>query len=76
MVFGVTLRGAGALALGTLLTIIDDEIMGYIIDVMNHPDHWLVEGFQAIVKWDTTILVIGVVVMILANALVRSEVTT
>jgi hypothetical protein len=75
MVFGVTLRGAAALALGTLLTIIDDEIMGYVIDAMNHPDHWLVGTFESIVIWDTTILLIGVIVMVLANALVRSDAT-
>lgn len=74
MVFGVTLRGAGALALGALLTIIDDEIMGFLIGEMNHPDHWLVGGFQTIIEWDTTILVIAVAVMLMTNALVRSDV--
>ena len=74
MVFGVTLRGAAALALGTLLTMIDDEVMGYLIPVMNHPDHWLVEAFQAVVEWDTTILIVGVAVMLIANGLVRSDV--
>lgn len=72
MVFGVTLRGAGALALGALLTIIDGEIMGYLITAMNHPDHWLVEGFEAVVKWDAVILVLGVAVMLIANAIIRS----
>lgn len=71
MVFGVTLRGAGALALGALLTIIDDEIMGYVIPAMNHPDHWLVQGFESIVQWDTTILVVAVAVMLITNALLR-----
>lgn len=74
MVFGVTLRGAAYLALGALLTIIDDEVMSYVIDEMNHPNHWLVEGFNAVVQWDTTILVFSVVAMVLANAIVRSDV--
>lgn len=74
MVFGVTLRGAAALALGALLTIIDDEIMGYIIPHMNHENHWLVRGFESVVAWDTTILVIAVAVALITNALVRSEV--
>lgn len=71
MVFGVTLRGAGALALGTLATIIDDEIMSYLIPALNHPNHWLVQGFEAIVQWDTTILVIAVAVMLISNAIIR-----
>lgn len=73
MVFGVSLRGAATLALGALLTIIDDEIMGYMIDMMNHPDHWLVEGFQAVVKWDVVILVISVAVMLIVNAIIRGD---
>jgi len=75
MVFGVTIRGAATLGLGALLTIIDDEILGYIIPYMNHPDHWLVRGFEAIVKWDATILVIAVAVMLLTNALLRGNIT-
>lgn len=74
MVFGVTLRGAAALALGALLTIIDDEILGYMIGEMNHPDHWLVQGFESVVAWDTTILVVAVAVMLMANAIIRSDV--
>lgn len=74
MVFGVTLRSAAALALGALLTIIDEEIMGYIIPYMNHDNHWLVRGFEAVVVWDTTILVLAVAVALITNALVRSGV--
>jgi len=74
MVFGVTLRGAAGLALGALLTIIDDEIMGYIIPLMNHPDHYLVAWFEAIIQWDTTILVLAVAVMLITNGIIRSEV--
>lgn len=71
MVFGVTLRGAATLALGAIFTIINDEIMGFVIPFMGHPDHWLVEGFQAVVKWDATVLVLAVAVMLITNGIVR-----
>lgn len=75
MVFGVSLRGAAYLAVGALLTIIDDEIMGYLIGEMNHESNWLVKGFQTVVEWDTTILIFAVAAMLIVNALVRSEAT-
>lgn len=75
MVFGVSLRGAATLGLGALITIIDDEVMGYLIPQMNHSSNWLVQGFQTVVKWDTTILVFAVAVMLISNAIIRSDVT-
>lgn len=73
MVFGVSLRAAAALALGALLTIINETVMDYMIPLMGHPDHWLVEGFESVVEWDATILVIGAALMLIANGVVRGS---
>lgn len=74
MVFGVTLRSAAALGLGAVLLMINDEVMGYVVPLMGHENHWLVRGFESVIAWGPTLLVVAVAVAMITNAIIRSEV--
>lgn len=72
MVFGVTFRGVGYMALAGLLAAILDGPMLYIIDFANHEEHYLVSGLRLLVENAIPlVIVLSVAVMVIGNAINR-----
>jgi len=73
MVFGVSLRAVVTGLLAIPFSIILGEFMGYLLPLWN-TNHWLLESFQALTDSMLAIVLLSCLVMVIANAVTRSEV--
>lgn len=74
MVYGVTFRGVGYMAMAALLAAILDGPMLYILDFANHEDHYLVSGLRLLVENAIPVIIIfSVAVMVIGNAINRRK---
>lgn len=74
MVYGVTFRGVGYMALAGLITAIIDGPMLYIIGFAGHEDHYLVSGLRLLVENAIPVIIVfSVAVMVIGNAINRQK---
>lgn len=72
--FGVVIRAAGTGALMAVFAAILGRALDEIIPIFNAPDSMLTQTFQAVDEFALTIGLLSALIMLVAHAVVESEV--